>query len=140
MQVVATVKRIRLRIRVRIEIDLRTQDADVRLAVCLVPATATSRNERLEARRQARESIGDDAAELAASGIGEAQAVFSIIIEDAEQRAQRACTNAQVATNAVDDHDCIVAIRTARNVRGRQHARHLVVTTEDTVECKRRRH
>ena len=51
VQVVATVKRIRLRIRVRIEIDLRTQDADVRLAVRLVPATATRRNERLEARR-----------------------------------------------------------------------------------------
>lgn len=140
MKVVTAVERIRLRIRVRVEVDLRTQNADVRLAVRLVPTTAARRNEGLEARRQARERVGDHAAELAASGIGEAQAVFSVIVEDAEQRTQRACADAQVAANAVDDHDCIVAIRTARNIRGRQHARHLVITTESAVECHRRRH
>ena len=82
MQVVTTVECACARSRVRIEIDRCAQDADrTRLIVELDPARAARRNEGFKARRGAREVVRQAAAQLAASGDGEAQDIFRVVIQ-----------------------------------------------------------
>ena len=67
MQVMTAAESASRRARIRVQIDRRTQDRDVALAEGLEPASAARRDERLEARRQAREGVRQRVAQLAAT-------------------------------------------------------------------------
>src|SRR5262245_44729358 len=75
--------------RVRVEVDGRSQYGLVAVRIEFQPTDAARRDESLEARRNAREVVGDARPELADAGIeGEAHADLDVVVEDARERVQ----------------------------------------------------
>ncbi len=141
VQVVTTVERASAGTSVSIGVDRSTQQTDgAGLAEHLRPAGATSRNKGFKTRRGAREVVRNAVAQLAATGNREAQYVFSIVVQQTEDRANRARADTQVATNAVDDDQRVVAIRAAANVVQSQHCRNQIVASKGSSEVQEGSH
>src|SRR5262245_30752405 len=135
VEVVASVESPRLGAGIGVGIDLRAEDTSVsRIVEDLQPARTAGRNDLLETRRGARERVRQTAAELASAADREAEYGFSIVKEQAEQGSERGGASGQVAVDAVDDDQRVVAISAARNAVRREHSRNLVIAANRAIE------
>ena len=89
----------------------------------------------LEPRRNTREAIADDRAELADAGVErEAYADLHVVVEETEDVGERRSAGRQVPSDSVQDEQRVVAVGAAPDVVERQCARQTAITHSVKVE------
>src|SRR5215510_5767487 len=103
MHVVPLVKGPRGGCGVRVEVDRGAEDAAGRVVRRrkLEPPAASRRDERVEARGDAREAVRERRTQLASAREGETRGSLGVIVEDAEDRRERVQSGHEAAADAV---------------------------------------